>query len=187
MKKFVMILLIIFTLSPISLYAETWNTSAVFNYSPPEGWRQDSTRERWLGEDPTLSFRQGNALIRVTHYGLTDSKFQSPAEFRDWLKKLFETRTMKSENISLAGKTAERIRLEYSYEGHTDHHGAYMPPEFIKEEFIILPLDKGFLVLNINIHQMEPEFYTESEKDQKEIFDKWEQFLKSISLNQQGA
>ncbi len=121
----------------------------------PESWSYENCRERWLGPDPCFAFRSVNNYIKVTYYGLDDSRFKKPGEFITHLKELFGS-IKAAEKVRIDGREATRIKLRYDQGNYRDPHGAHRPPEFIYEEFIILPLKKGFLVFNFKLNHSTP-------------------------------
>ncbi len=155
-----------------------------------EGWRYKKGRERWLGSDPTFSYNHYFDRIKVTHYGLESSRYETPEQYIAHLRNLFgEFKILQTKDIM--GKKAELIRIEYDYPEHTGHHGEYVPHEFVYEEFIILPVQEGFLVFNFNIHSIVPmplSIFTrekaESEWEEKQLqnIKVWRKFLKSCKV-----
>jgi len=155
-----------------------------------EGWRFRDRRERWLGDDPTLKYRNGLNLIRITHYGLEDSGFRTPAEYVEHLQKIFDELEA-VEPTSLAGREGILVRLRYEHREFTGHHGEYVPAEYSYEEFIIVPMDEGFLVFNLTLHHALPMpegFYKGDEAVtgwEEELFQQvktWQKFLASCSI-----
>jgi len=156
-----------------------------------EGWHFRDKRERWLGDDPALKYRNDLSLIRITHYGLENSSFETPEEYMAHLQNIFDE-LESVEPTSLAGREGISVRLRYEHPEFTGHHGEYISHEYSYEEFIIVPIDKGFLVFNLTLHHALPmpeSFYKEdaaAEEWQKELVGKvktWKKFLKSCSIN----
>ena len=208
MKK--LFILSIFFMFPTSVFALSVDPPPDFPYRrPPDatlggviqcdeledaGWWLKDNRERWLGDDPAVKYRSGRNLIRVTHYGLEDSGFETPEEYLAHLQNLFD-KPESIEPTSLAGREAISARLRYEHPEYTGHHGEYIPHEYSYEEFIIVPMDQadqGFLVFNLTLHHSVPMriiFHEEdpsAEEWEKELAKKvktWKKFLESCSIN----
>lgn len=122
---------------------------------PPKDWSYEPCRERWLGEDPCFVFRKSNDYIKVTYYGLDGSEFKTPDGFINHLKELIgEFRAR--DKFTIDSLEATRIKLEYQTGNRQDRDGMFIPPMFLYEEFMILPLKKGFLVFNFNLNRLSP-------------------------------
>ena len=168
----------------------------VLNCAEPRDWgRVYDTRERWGGPDPTLAYRNGSNDIKVTHYGLTDSQFQTEEEYISWIKKvigdpLFDlddkgARGGEVREMTVAGKAAKWFQFQYEYEGFTDHHGAVIPHESVYEEFVIVPAEKGFWAVVLSNHRVgpfgsAPDRAPDEKTSKRELLlQTWKQFLES--------
>ncbi len=164
--------------------------SSSLKYDIPEGWSEfPQPRERWSGEDPTVYLKNGHHSIGITHYGLADSQFKTPDDFVRWIKNIFEKVDSES-SVRVAGKAGTLIKLQYEYEGYMDHHGAIIPPEYVYEEFLILPAKEGFWALIFSFRQIGPGFSKKIEgrdvqtrkKDLKALLKTWDRFLKTCQF-----
>jgi len=153
-------------------------------------WRREESRERWLGDDPTLKYGTYSNLVRITHYGLEGSSFRTPEDYEARLENLF-TEIESREPVSLAGRPGTLIRLRYENPEFIEHHGGFVSHEFGYEEFIIVPLAKGFLVFNFTLHHHSPmpmNRYTKKdaigiwEKELAEKLETWKKFLAGCSI-----
>jgi hypothetical protein len=121
----------------------------------PNDWTYEPCRERWLGPDPCFIFRHIHTYIKVTTYGLDGSKFINPEDFIENLKGLFD-KFEAMEAINLGGREATRIKLRYEQRHYRYRDGGNRQSSFLYEEFLILPMEKGFLVFNFNLNQLMP-------------------------------
>ncbi len=164
----------------------------VLQYKIPQGWRSEKGRERWLGPDPTVRLEGSKGgLIRVTHYGLEGSRLGTPETFKKRIDNLFSGESKEVEETSLSGKKAELIRLRYHYREFRDHDGRWVPSRFLLEEFLIRPLEKGFLVFNFTLSEdaplpsmLLPEGESLSDRDREviTIIKEWRGFLESCNI-----
>jgi len=155
-----------------------------------EGWYYKRASERWLGDDPTFKYVNFRDKIQVTHYGLEASGFLTTEEFVTHLKNLF--REFKSvETVKVDGKSAKKITIQYEYPAYTGHHGEHVPHRFNYEEFVLLPLEKGFLVFNFDLNHITPivmsfapeeEMTSEWLKEVARLGKTWNKFLKSCVI-----
>lgn len=156
----------------------------------PENWSYEPCRERWLGADPCFTFRNVPDYIKVTYYGLEASEFKQPGAFIGNLENLFG-KFKATETIKLDGRKATRIKLRYEQRRSHDHNGRYLPPRFFYEEFVIVPLTKGFLVFNFNLNHHTPVPSNFKKEDAPEdlygsVYDEyqtWISFTKSCKVN----
>jgi hypothetical protein len=164
--------------------------SEALKYDIPKGWFESpEPRERWLGQDPTVYLKNGHHSIGITHYGLKNSRFKTPDDFTRWLKDVFKDVDSES-SVQVAGKVGTLIKLHYEYEGHTDHHGAMVPPQYDYEEFLILPAEEGFWVLIFSFRQIGPGYLKKfgdedikrRTKDLHETLKAWDRFLKTCQF-----
>lgn len=164
--------------------------SETLTYDIPEGWFETpDPRERWTGPDPTAYLRNGRHSIGITHYGLENSQFKTPEDFVRWIKNIFEEFDSES-SVQVAGKAGTLIKLHYDHEGYTDHHGAMIPPEYVYEEFLILPAEEGFWALIFSFRQVGPVYLRKFEgediktrkKDLREMLKDWDRFLKTCQF-----
>ena len=121
----------------------------------PEDWTYEPCRERWLGPDPCFIFRNLHAYIKVTAYGLDGSRFMTPKDFIENLNGLFD-KFEAMETLTFGGREATRIKLRYEQSYFHDHDGGRRPASFLYEEFLIVPMEKGFLVFNFNLSRLTP-------------------------------
>jgi len=121
----------------------------------PKDWAYEPCRERWLGQDPCFVFRNVHDYIKVTYYGLAGSGFKKPEDFIGNLRDLFG-KFEDSGIVELGGREATRIILRYEQRRYHDPDGGHLSPRFLYEEFLILPLEKGFLVLNLKLSHLTP-------------------------------
>lgn len=127
-----------------------------FEFEVPKGWfRQPDGRERWGGPDPTFVYRHGRERITLTHYGLEGSHVKTSEDYLSWLGRVLDA-PKSTEEITVAGKKTRLLRFEFHYEGFQDHHGAFIPHEFVYEEFVVIPAQSGFWSLNLNISRVAP-------------------------------
>ena len=121
----------------------------------PKDWTYEPCRERWLGPDPCFIFRHLHAYIKVTAYGLDGSQFMNPQDFIEKLKGLFN-KFEAMETITLGGREATRIKLRYEQSHYRDRDGGNRLASFLYEEFLIVPMEKGFLVFNFDLNRLTP-------------------------------
>jgi len=132
--------------------------NGVLQCKAPENWDSKfwlirGMRERWLGKDPTFKYaHQWDDHVRITHYGLSGTHFETPEDYVAHLENLFDE-PEEVKPITIDGREGELIRLRYHYDDYTDVHGAYFPPRFMYEEFAVLPLKEGFLVFNLDMQR----------------------------------
>ncbi len=166
------------------------SASETLKYDIPKGWfKSPETSERWLGQDPTVYLNNGDHSIGITHYGLENSRFKMPDDFARWIKDIFKDIDSES-SVQVAGKTGTLIKLHTDSEGYTDHHGARVPPEYVYEEFLILPAEEGFWALILSFRQIGPGYLKKFEgedvktrkKDLHAILKVWSHFLKTCRL-----
>jgi hypothetical protein len=164
--------------------------NGALNCREPEGWSYESCRERWLGEDPCFTFRQVPDYIKVTYYGLPASKFEKPEAFIENLGNLFGTFNAR-ETVKFNGRETTRIKLRYEQRRDHDRDGRNLLPRFYYEEFLILPLSKGFLVFNFNLNHDTPLPLKFEKEDAPEnlygaVYDEyqtWTSFTESCEVN----
>jgi hypothetical protein len=156
----------------------------------PKDWTYEPCHERWLGHDPCFAFRNVKDYIKVTYYGLDDSELKKPEDFVKRLKGLFG----KSEALDIVridGRETTRIILRYEQGNRHDRDGMFILPMFLYEEFLILPLKKGFLVFNFNMNHFNPipsEFIKENAPkdfygDAYDEYQAWRSFTGSCKIN----
>lgn len=159
-------------------------------YDIPKGWFESpELRERWLGQDPTAYLKKDQHSIGITHYGLKNSRFKIPDDFVRWIKDIFKDVDSES-SVQVAGKAGTLIKLHYEHEGYTEHHGVIVPPEYVYEEFLVLPAEEGFWALIFSFRQIGPSYLKKFEeediktrkKDLHEILKAWGRFLKTCQL-----
>jgi hypothetical protein len=158
----------------------------------PKDWIYEQCRERWLGNDPCFVFRNAANYIKATYYGLDDSKFKKPDDFINHLKGLFG-KFHAEDKVKIDGREAVRIKLRYEQGNRHDHDGMFIMPMFLYEEFLILPLKKGFLVFNLNLNHHTPlpsDFARENDSEElySGAYDEyriWLQFTESCKINPQ--
>ena len=159
---------------------------------PPKDWRYEPCRERWLGEDPCFVFRKSNDYIKVTYYGLEGSEFKTPDGFINHLKELIG-KFKASDKVKFDSLEATRIKLEYQMGNRQDRDGIFIPPMFLYEEFMILPLNKGFLVFNFNLNRMAPfvsDFTLKNVPEElyngaRDEYSEWQAFTGGCKINPQ--
>ncbi len=168
----------------------------IIDYVVMDNWEYSKARERWLGPDPTFKLaRRIYISIRVTLYGLEGSRINTPEEFEEPLDQMFMGDQKTIETVMIDGAKAKSIRI-YSERGdHIDYHGGYVPPDYILDEFVILPLEEGFLVFNFTAHwhvplpdlSLSPE---EADSDTDRAFlivlQEWQSFLKSCRFKERN-
>ena len=121
----------------------------------PQGWTYEPCRERWLGPDPCFIFRNHLDYIKVTYYGLDGSEFRKPEDFTGHLKGLFG-KFEAMETVKVDGRETTRVKLRYKQGNRYDRDGRYRMTEFLYEEFLMLPLKKGFLTFNFKLDHHVP-------------------------------
>lgn len=177
--------LLFLTVMPHELFA-----SETLKYDIPKGWFESpEPLERWLGQDPTVYLKNGQHSIGITQYGLKNSRFKAPDDFVRWVKDIFKE-VDSERSLQVAGKAGTLIKLHYEYEGHMDHHGAMAPPQYVYEEFLVLPAEEGFWALIFSFRQIGPGYLKKFEdqdikarkKDLHEILRAWARFLKTCQL-----
>ncbi|GEM_PF-2628048 len=164
------------------------NTPVPFSAEPPPHWHiYPLDEERWMGGDPTLTFNNPlESSVRITFYGLEKSRFKAPAEFYDFLKRVLNEPAVEKD-MEVGGFAAKYFRFRYSYESATDVHGASMLAEAVYEEFVVVPLEKGFYCFNLTLRrvsdspvmQKQYEMQGELSKNLRDIKD-WNEFLASV-------
>jgi hypothetical protein len=170
-------------------------TPVPFSAEQPPHWHiYPGMGERWMGGDPALCFNNpADSSVRVTYYGLEKSRFNTPEAFIDFLKRTLDEPEQEKE-MTVGNQPAKYFRFRYSYEGFTDHHGARVPAEAVYEEFVIVPVEKGFYSFNLSLHRrgQDPALETQSELQAqltvnlRDIKD-WNQFLESVQFQKTGA
>ena len=201
------ILVIVFTTGVHSAYSQknmdkpdveykagvTLTPEDIIEYDVPEGWKYAKARSRWLSPDPTFKLEKSYmASIKVALYGINeDTGFSTPGALEDKIDKLLHDANKTVDTTSVAGKEAKSIQLYYEQSGFTDEHGVYVPENFVHDEFVILPLEEGFLVLNLVISWDFPmpspslsveEADNDYDREVAQIFKDWRIFLKSCSF-----
>ncbi|MBF0252655.1 MAG: hypothetical protein HQL29_02465 [Candidatus Omnitrophica bacterium] len=167
----------------------------IIEYRIPEGWEYSKAPSRWLSPDPTFELTKGvEASIKVTLYGIVDgTKFSAPEAFENKINGLFRNVDRKDENTNVSGKEAKSIKLRYEQFGNTDEYGIYNPTVFVQDEFVIIPLDEGFLLLNLAVYRDFPmpsgpitveEAYDDYEREYAEILKDWESFIESCRISE---
>lgn len=156
----------------------------------PAGWTPfPDARERWLGMDPSVTFNHSNRDgVQVTYYGLDASKFHAAGEFIEYLKRVVNPAESEKE-ILIGGKKAAILQFRYAYDKHTDVHGTDVPAERVFEEFVIVPLDRGFYAFAITLKSKTPNSLVENsqaikyevENNQRKLRE-WYQFLDSVEF-----
>jgi hypothetical protein len=157
----------------------------------PKDWTYEKCRERWARQDPCFMFSNVHDYIKVTYYGLDGSQFMKPADFLENLRGLFG-KYEAVEAVKLGGRDATRIKLRYEHRYYRDHNGDYPLLIFLYEEFLILPVKKGFLVFNFNLNHLTPlplNFTKEDAPkdlygDSYDEYQTWLSFIKSCKINQ---
>lgn len=157
----------------------------------PAVWSYEPCRERWLGPDPCFKFTNYRHYIKVTYYGLEGSAFKTPQDLQERLKGLFG-KLAAEDSVKIGNREARRVQLRYESGGHYEHHGRYLPKEFQYEEFIVLPLARGFLAFNFNMnsHGPLPAIFSKEEApeilygDARESYQTWSSFLQSCVLTE---
>lgn len=164
---------LLFAAIPSALFA-----AETLKYDVPEGWsKRPEARERWLGQDPTEYLQNGAHSIGITHYGLKDSRFQTPEDFVRWIKEIYQGVDSESP-LPVAGRAGTRITVHAEEEEHTDHHGATAPPRYVYEEFIVLPDGEGFWALIFSFHRTGDDIKKRN-ADLQEIRKDWSRFVKT--------
>ena len=162
----------------------------IIEYDVPEGWKYVKARSRWLSQDPAFKLTKGFMVsIKVTLYGITEgTDFSDPGDLEDKINKLFYKVQKTEGTANVAGKEAKDIQLHYEQFGSTDEHGIYIPEVFVHDEFVIVPLEAGFLVFNLAIYWDVPmplpslsveEADNDYDREVAQIFKDWHDFLKS--------
>jgi len=157
----------------------------------PAKWAYEPCRERWLGPDACFKFTDYRNYIKVTYYGLEGSTFKTPQDMTKRLKDLFGKFEIE-DSVKIQNREARRIKLRYESGGHYEHHGKYLPKEFQYEEFIVLPLARGFLAFNFNLvsYGPIPAIFSKEEApenlygDAYENYQTWSSFLKSCFVTE---
>jgi hypothetical protein len=157
----------------------------------PAEWSYEPCRERWLGQDPCFQFTDYRNYIKVTYYGLNGSAFKTPRDLTKRLKDLFGKFEIE-DGVKIDGRDARRIKLRYESGGRYEHHGKYLPKEFQYEEFIVLPLARGFLSFNFKLNNYGPIPGTFSKEEATENlygdayknYQTWSSFLKSCFVTE---
>lgn len=156
----------------------------------PAGWRVfPDTQERWMGSDPTVAFNQPNQDgVRVTYYGLDSSRFQSADQFLQYINRVINP-AESNKGIMIGGRQARILQFRYSYEKHTDSHGTEVPAEAVFEEFVIVPLERGFYAFSITLRHTTPNSLVESTEaikygieDNQRKLREWYEFLDSVQF-----
>lgn len=157
----------------------------------PRHLRYEPCRERWLGPDPCFRFASFNEYVKVTYYGLEGSTFAGPEDFIKNLRGLFG-RFEAMDTVTIGGREATRVKLRYDRRDHYDRDGHHRPQRFLYEEFIIVPLKKGYLVFNFNLNQHSPipvsfdggEGMNDIHGKARAAYRAWSSFIESCRINQ---
>lgn len=165
--------------------------SGTLSCREPAPWSYEPCRERWLGPDPCFKFTNYRHYIKVTYYGLEGSAFKTPQDLQERLKGLFGKFTAE-DSVQIGNREARRVKLRYESGGYYEHHGKYLPKEFQYEEFIVLPLARGFLAFNFNLnsHGPVPAAFSKEEApenlygDARESYQTWSSFLQSCVVTE---
>lgn len=163
--------------------------NGTLNCREPAKWTYEQCRERWLGPDPCFKFTDYRNYIKVTYYGLEGSYFKTPPDIIQRLKDLFG-KFDAMDTIKIKDREAVRIKLRYEGGNRHDRDGKYIMAEFRYEEFILLPLKRGFLAFNFNMnhHVPIPRTFSKEEApkdlygDAYENYQTWSTFLESCSV-----
>ena len=158
----------------------------------PAGWAVfPGAQERWMGNDPTVAFNHPNQDgVQVTYYGLDSSRFHSAEEFLQYIKRVINP-SESEKGILIGGRQATILQFRYSYEKHSDIHGTNVPGERVFEEFVIVPLERGFYAFAITLRSTTPNSLVESsqaiqyeiENNQRKLR-QWYEFLDSVQFPQ---
>jgi len=164
----------------------------VIKYQVPPGWDYVKSKERWHSGDPVFELKNSRGdSIRVTYYGLAGSRFKKPEEFEWWLDTVLAGKPKKISTITIAGQDAKSISLAYKYDENAYRQGRFANREYVYDEFIILPLAEGFMVLNLSFYDYAPipmlfrpeeEWYPGSDRDVALIMKQWQDFLNSCKI-----
>ena len=156
----------------------------------PAGWTVfPDAQERWMGPDPTVAFNHpGGNGIRVTYYGLDSSRFNSAEKFLEYIKHVINP-AESEKGILIGGRQATILQFRYSYEKHTDTHGTSVPGERFFEEFVIVPLERGFYAFSITLRSKASDSLVESSQaikieieDNQRKLRQWYEFLDSVKF-----
>ena len=146
---------------------------SLLRYSLPDGW---SVERKAAATDPSIRADDGNDIIKIRLYGGKGSRYAAPENFIEGFEAMTMGRPPESKGeMKVAGRVATVYSHGYPIELGDPHAVGGAPPKMAREQFLILPAGRRFVVLSYARETSIPDPARAGEKA-------WAAFLKSIAL-----